>query len=133
MEGYVDSVHPQHSQSDKANHAPQDEQEDGFDHADLKVPRSMLNGCNDSFVAADEAHEKASTKFFDVTGLMALICRHNHVLWMVNMTSAGEKQAYALVLVELFFQHVLHWWKLGLLYNIMCVLHRSCLKWGFLS
>lgn len=64
---------------------------------------------------------------------MSLICRHDRVLWLVNMKSAGEKQAYALALVETFFQHVPLWWRLGLLYDIICQTHRSCLKWGFLS
>lgn len=136
MEAYVDSIRPQRSQSHTAKskkHVPQVEEEDGFEHEDLKVTRSVLDSCNESFIAADEAREKASTKFFDITGLMALICRHDRVLWLVNMKSAGEKQAYALVLIELFFQHVPYWWEMGLLYDIACILHRSCLKWGFLD
>ena len=60
---------------------------------------------DDSFTAAEESCEKASTKFFEVTGLMTC---HVQVLWMVNMKSAGEKQAYVLALVEMFFQHVPH-------------------------
>ncbi|KAG2336961.1 hypothetical protein BDR05DRAFT_978650 [Suillus weaverae] len=34
--------------------------------------------------------EKASTHFFTNTVLMALVCRHDHVLWIVNLMSAGE-------------------------------------------
>ncbi|KIJ08143.1 hypothetical protein PAXINDRAFT_18694 [Paxillus involutus ATCC 200175] len=65
----------------------------------MRVPALVLNGCGESFVAADEKREKASTHFFADTELMALLCRHDHVLWLVNMTSAGEKQHYALVLI----------------------------------
>lgn len=133
MEAYVDSICLPGPRTEKRAKSRNNEDDDCFEHEALKVPHSVLDSCNDSFVAADEAREKASTKFFDVTGLMALICRHDRVLWLVNMKSAGEKQAYALVLVELSFQHVPHWWKLGLLYDIVCVLHRSCLKWGFLG
>ncbi|EDR09779.1 uncharacterized protein LACBIDRAFT_325583 [Laccaria bicolor S238N-H82] len=53
-----------------------------------------------------EKQVKASTQFFSDTGLMALLCRHDRVLWLVNMTSAGEKQHYALVLLERLFNHL---------------------------
>ncbi|KAF8833821.1 hypothetical protein BDN67DRAFT_1052154, partial [Paxillus ammoniavirescens] len=58
----------------------------------MRVPASVLNGCGESFVVADEKREKAGTHFFADMGLMALLCWHDHVLWLVNMTSAGEKQ-----------------------------------------
>jgi hypothetical protein len=48
--------------------------------AGMDVPTSVLNGCNDPFVAADEKREKASIQFFVDMGLMALLCRHNHPL-----------------------------------------------------
>ncbi|KAG2031956.1 hypothetical protein BDR03DRAFT_819369, partial [Suillus americanus] len=35
---------------------------------------SVLDGCSDSVLAADEKHEKASTKFFADTGVMAMLC-----------------------------------------------------------
>ena len=38
--------------------------------AGMHVSTSVLNGCNDSFVAADEKREKASTQFFADTGLI---------------------------------------------------------------
>ncbi len=59
----------------------------------LRVPTTVLNECHDSFLAADSNRVKASTAFFADTGLMALLCRHDRVLWLVNMTSAGEKTA----------------------------------------
>ncbi|KAG2050299.1 hypothetical protein BDR06DRAFT_984071 [Suillus hirtellus] len=64
--------------------------------------------CREFFVAADEKHEKASTRFFTDTGLMALLCRHDRVLWLANFTSAGEKQHYALALLDRFCRK----WKL---------------------
>ncbi|KAG1776275.1 hypothetical protein EV702DRAFT_1179920 [Suillus placidus] len=44
-----------------------------------------------SFIAADEKREKESTHFFTNTGLMALLCRHDRVLWL---------QHYALALLD---------------------------------
>ena len=65
----------------------------------MKLPRSVLDACLDSFTAADENRVKASTKFFADTGLMALLCRHDRVLWLANMTTAGERQYYAIALI----------------------------------
>ena len=66
---------------------------------EMCVPVLVLDGCGQSFIAADERREKASTQFFADTGLMALLCRHDHVLWLINLISAGEKQHYALALL----------------------------------
>ncbi|EIN08943.1 hypothetical protein PUNSTDRAFT_67281 [Punctularia strigosozonata HHB-11173 SS5] len=98
----------------------------------LKLPNSVLDGCEASFKAADEQREKASTRFFDDTALMALVCRHDRVLWLANMTSAGERQHYAIALLEKFFQHVPSWMQVGLLYDIGCQLERSCYRWDLL-
>ncbi|EAU84174.2 hypothetical protein CC1G_12745 [Coprinopsis cinerea okayama7 len=99
----------------------------------MKVPTSVLNGCLQSFTAADEKRTKASTRLFADTGLMALLCRHDRVLWLANMTSAGERQFYAIALLQKFFNNVPIDMTVGLLYDVACQLHRSCMKWGFLG
>ena len=58
-------------------------EEDGYE-GDLHVPTSVLDGCEASFTAADAARQKASTQFFDDTALMALLCHHDRVLWIVT-------------------------------------------------
>ncbi|EIN04930.1 hypothetical protein PUNSTDRAFT_32763, partial [Punctularia strigosozonata HHB-11173 SS5] len=98
----------------------------------IKLPNSVLDGCESSFKAADEARKKASTQFFDDTALMALVCRHDRVLWLANMTSAGERQHYAIALLDKFFRHVPATFRAGVLYDIGCQLHRSCYKWDLL-
>ena len=40
----------------------------------------VLDNCEASFKAADERRQKASTRFFGDTGLMALVCRHDQLL-----------------------------------------------------
>ncbi|KAI6163407.1 hypothetical protein EDD17DRAFT_1776111 [Pisolithus thermaeus] len=107
-------------------------QGDSFEDG-MRVPMSVLDGCGDSFHAADENWKKASTNFFADTGLMALLCRHDHVLWLVNMTSAGEKQHYALVLLKYLFEHLPTTTTVGLLYDIGCQLEHSCRKWKLLD
>ncbi|KII84699.1 hypothetical protein PLICRDRAFT_117578 [Plicaturopsis crispa FD-325 SS-3] len=106
-------------------------EEDGYE-GDLKVPNSVLNDCGESFGAADEKREAASTQFFVDTGLMGLLCRHDRVLWLINMTTAGEKQYYALALIKRLFKHLPPSMTVGILYDIGCQLHRSCVKWDFL-
>ncbi|KAJ6526368.1 hypothetical protein B0H19DRAFT_970540 [Mycena capillaripes] len=110
-----------------------EETEDGYEHPDLLLPRSVLDACEASFKAADEKRAKASTDFFDDTGLMALLCRHDRVLWLVNMQTRGEQQYYVIVLLKTLFQHLPRDIALGVLYDIACTLERSCRKWGFLS
>ena len=64
---------------------------------------------------------------------MALLCRHDRVIHLVNMTSAGEKQHYALALIRALFSHLPHKFRVGILYDIGCQLEQSCRKWGFLE
>ncbi|KAJ7684879.1 hypothetical protein DFH06DRAFT_968141 [Mycena polygramma] len=132
-EAYVDSVRKTGRKDKKRVHRVVEEQDDEYEHAKLPLPRSVLDGCEASFKAADEKREKASTEFFEDTALMALVCRHDRVLWVVNMHTAGEKQFNVLLLVETLFQHLPCNIRVGLLYDIACTLERSCWKWGFLS
>ena len=62
-----------------------------------------------------------------------MLCCHNRVLWVVNMWSAGEKQHYVLVLLEILFQHLPPKFVIGLLYDISCQIHHSSVKWDFLK
>ena len=138
VEEMVESVRPIPKKAEKQKgKSPQkpsyaESQEPAFEPG-MCVPTAVLNECNDSFVAADERRIKASTLFFSDTGLMALICRHNRVLWLVNMTSAGEKQHYALCLLQKLFSYIPVTMRVGILYDIGCQLVRSCFKYGFLS
>jgi hypothetical protein len=104
---------------------------DAFDGA-LKVPNSVLDGCNDSFTAADERRQKASTQLFADTGLMALLCRHDRVLWLANMTTPGERQHYAIALLHRLFENIPQDVIVGALYDIGCQLDRSFTKWDLL-
>ncbi|KAJ7437710.1 hypothetical protein FB451DRAFT_1450462 [Mycena latifolia] len=137
MEEYVDGVcntkpsakHPRRATVEEVA----DDGEDDYEHPELLVPCSVLDGCEASFKAADERRVKASTQFYDDTALMALLCRHDRVLWLVNMHSAGEKQFYVLLLLETLFQHLPLAITIGLLYDVACQLERSARKWGFLD
>ncbi|RDB18910.1 hypothetical protein Hypma_014431 [Hypsizygus marmoreus] len=132
MQAFVESVRPPKKPAPKRSRQQPSDDEDGYE-GPLQVPTSALDGCESGFTAADDRREKASTQFFDDTALMALLCRHDVVLWIVNMRSAGEKQHYTLVLIETLFQHLPTDFTIGLLYDIGCQLHCSCINWGFLD
>ncbi|KAL0566323.1 hypothetical protein V5O48_015694 [Marasmius crinis-equi] len=129
-EEYVESLRP--SDPKPTGDGEEQEGEDGFDGT-MQLPRLALDGCHESFTAADECHQKASTQFFDCTGVMALLCRHDRVLWLANMFLAGEKQFYVIALLRKLFENLPDDFLIGLLYDIECQLDRSCNKWGFLE
>ncbi|KIO01187.1 hypothetical protein M404DRAFT_150698, partial [Pisolithus tinctorius Marx 270] len=106
--------------------------EDEFEEG-MRITMSVLKGCNESFTAADERCQKASTQFFSDTGVMALLCCHDCVIYLANMTSAGERQHYALALIKSLFGYLPDNFHIGLLYDIGCQLEQSCRKWGFLK
>jgi Kyakuja-Dileera-Zisupton transposase len=74
-------------------------------------------------MAADEKCCKASMQLFFDTRLMAMLCRHDQVPWLANMTSAGEKQYYVLALVQELFENLLESLTVGILYDIACQMH----------
>jgi hypothetical protein len=98
----------------------------------LDVPNSVLDGCEKSFIAADGDRIKASTQYFDDTGVMACLCRHDIPLYLANMRTAGEKQFYAFALLDALLRELPSHWRVGLLYDIACQIHRSLLKWDFI-
>ncbi|EJD44915.1 hypothetical protein AURDEDRAFT_64944 [Auricularia subglabra TFB-10046 SS5] len=97
-----------------------------------RLDDEILDDCEQSFVAAQEKVTKASKNYYADTGLMALICRHDRVLWVANMTTPGERQHYALVLIRALARELPSNWNIGLLYDIACQLSRSIEKWQLL-
>ncbi|KAG6903114.1 hypothetical protein DXG01_000615, partial [Tephrocybe rancida] len=83
MERYMDVLRARKPPPKRAKITQEDRIEGG-----LHVPNSVLDGCKSGFTAADERCAKASTQFFDDTALMALLCRHDIVLFLANMHSA---------------------------------------------
>ncbi|KAJ7354318.1 hypothetical protein DFH08DRAFT_955712 [Mycena albidolilacea] len=130
IDEHVENVRP--PKPPKAKQPRVEEEADGY-KGEMKVPQSMLNECESSFKATDEKREVASTQFFDDTSLMAILCCHDRVLWLVNMHMSREKQYYVLSLLEMLFQHLPPNIRVGVLYDIACQLHCSCAKFGFLG
>ncbi|KAG6913082.1 hypothetical protein DXG01_009818, partial [Tephrocybe rancida] len=81
MEKYVDFIRVKKAPAKKRTNTEEPDHLEGS----LRVPKSVLDGCEAGFTAADSCREKASTQFFDDTALMALLCRHDIVLFIANM------------------------------------------------
>ena len=92
------------------------------------LPDDTLDDCEKAFTAAQGHIAKSSSTIFADTALMALLCRHDRPLFLVNMTSAGERQYYALALIKALFRHLPGDWVVGLLYDVACQLERSMRK-----
>ena len=92
------------------------------------VLNSVLDECEKAFIAAQEGVMKASKDFNADMGVMALLCRHDRPLWIVNLTTPGERQYYALALLKHLFTHLPPKWTMGSLYDINCQVHRSIIK-----
>jgi hypothetical protein len=94
----------------------------------LFLPNYIYSGCNTRFLAAGEQNKKAKASVFEDTGLMALVCRHDRPLFLVNIKDAGERQYNAIALVKRLFKELPPKWRVGLLYDIGCQIHRSIVK-----
>lgn len=93
-----------------------------------RVAEDILDECEKSFLAAQEFVTKASKNHYAETGLMALLCRHDRVLFAVNLTTPGERQHYALALLQRLMDELPPDWRVGVLYDIACQLSRSIEK-----
>lgn len=96
--------------------------------AGLSLPNYVYDGCSTRFKAANESKAKAGASIFEDTGLMALTCRHDRVLHMVTLQDPGERQYNALALLKALFKGLPSHWRVGMLYDIGCQLHRSINK-----
>ncbi|KAF9514704.1 hypothetical protein BS47DRAFT_1372244 [Hydnum rufescens UP504] len=63
---------------------------------------------------------------------MALLCRHDHPLVLVNLKTAGKKQFYALALISALMESIPNHWRVGVLYDIGCQMHRTLQKWDLM-
>ncbi|KAK7461154.1 hypothetical protein VKT23_009081 [Stygiomarasmius scandens] len=133
VQARVDVARSNARPSKKPRRSVNNEDEDDHLEPGMMVSKAILDGCRGSFKAAREFLAKVIPKGSDVTGVMALLCRHDRPLWVVNMTTPGERQHYAIALLEKLFQHLPPFLHVGLLYDIGCQLERSCLKWGLLG
>ncbi|KAJ3553783.1 hypothetical protein NM688_g3435 [Phlebia brevispora] len=98
-----------------------------------RVPDSVLDACEHGHEAANEHKVKTATLRYDDTGVMAMICRHDIPLFLVNMDTPGEQQKYAIALLEHLFSLLPSNATVKALYDIGCLLDRSIHLYYLLS
>ena len=59
---------------------------------------------------------------------MSLVCCHDIPLFFANIDMPGEQYKFAIALILWFAKHVLKHATFLVLYDIACIIHRSCLK-----
>ncbi|THU82373.1 hypothetical protein K435DRAFT_933946 [Dendrothele bispora CBS 962.96] len=133
MEDLVESIRQSGEKKRRKQQDNDEDDNDDFMEPGMNIPKSALDGCNTSFTASDEGRSKSRAKGYDERALAGMFCPHGNSLFMVTMTSLGEKQHYILVLLQALFEQIPTKWTVGFLYDVACQLKRSCLKWGFLS
>ena len=89
------------------------------------MPEDALDECEKSYEAADEKKEKTQSVKFDDTGLMALVCHHDIILFLANVDTPGEQQKYGIALISHLFTHLPKHATVTVFYDIGCVLDRS--------
>ena len=89
------------------------------------VSDTAVDECEKSYEAADEKKEKTHGTKFDDTGLMALVCRHDIVLFLANVDTPGEQQKYGIALIEHLFSHLPVQATVAVFYDIGCVMDQS--------
>lgn len=92
------------------------------------VPDEAVDQCESGHIAG----KGTNTKQFDDGGVMALICRHDIPLFLVNIDTPGEQQKYPVALVEHLFTLIPDRATVAILYDVACVLERSLQKFDFL-
>ncbi|KAI1784327.1 hypothetical protein LXA43DRAFT_901841 [Ganoderma leucocontextum] len=98
-----------------------------------EVPDAAIDECEKSYEAADEKKEKTHGAKFDDTGLMALVCRHDIVLFLANVDTPGEQQKFGIALIERLFSHLPPEATVAVFYDIGCVMDRSLHRYDILS
>ncbi|KAI1790619.1 hypothetical protein LXA43DRAFT_882467 [Ganoderma leucocontextum] len=98
-----------------------------------EVPDTAIDECEKSYEAADEKKEKTHGAKFDDTGLMALVCRHDIVLFLANVDTPGEQQKFGIALIERLFSHLPPEATVTVFYDIGCVMDRSLHQYDILS
>ncbi|KAF9518057.1 hypothetical protein BS47DRAFT_1359105 [Hydnum rufescens UP504] len=88
----------------------------------LYGPNLTYDACQESFIAADEDHIKASMQYFEDTGMMALL---KHV-------DCRRKQFYVFALMQRLLDYLPSHWRVGTLYDISCQMDQSLKKWNFM-
>ncbi|KAF5332294.1 hypothetical protein D9611_008142 [Ephemerocybe angulata] len=89
------------------------------------VPDDAIDECENGHIAADGSKPKTQADKYDDTGTMAMVCRHDIPLFLINVDTPGEQQKYAVALIKKLFSCLPETATAAVFYDVACVLHRS--------
>jgi hypothetical protein len=90
-----------------------------------KVPDEAVDECEDGHIAGTGTKVKTSTKKYDDTGTMAMVCRHDIPIFLANIDTPGEQKKYAVALIKKVFSMIPSEATVAIFYDVGCVLDRS--------
>ncbi|KAJ7872793.1 hypothetical protein B0H14DRAFT_3562123 [Mycena olivaceomarginata] len=97
------------------------------------TPTETVDGCEETWNAANEKKQKADPKRYDASGIFAMTCRHSQVLFLANIDTPGEQQHYLVALMEELREHLPQQATIVQAYDVGCVLDRSLNLYPILS
>jgi hypothetical protein len=99
----------------------------------IGVSNAVLDLCEQSYLAANDTRVKANTDRFADKGLVALVCRHDRPIYLVNMGGNGERRYFILALLQKYLRELPENVTAGFYYDVVCQLDREmrmvCLAW----
>ncbi|KAJ8077749.1 hypothetical protein PM082_002182 [Marasmius tenuissimus] len=96
------------------------------------VPDKAVDACQNSYKAAKGDDETHRDQNFDENGVMALVCRHDIPLFLASIDTPAEQQKHAVALLEMLFSMIPKHATVAGLYDVGCVLDRSCQMYDLL-
>ena len=93
--------------------------------ASKQVPNSVLDECEKSFKASQEKLHEPGDAMYDSKGVMALVCRHDIPLFILDIKSLGEPHYYAIALLRRLAIELPGTATIGVMYDIAEQLDRS--------
>ncbi|KZO94172.1 hypothetical protein CALVIDRAFT_465531, partial [Calocera viscosa TUFC12733] len=97
------------------------------------LPEEVVAACKESFKVAHEKDSHGMPGFHDEKGLVVGSCVHDIPLVVCNITTPGERQMYAIAIIQQIMAELPAPATLGLLYDVGCVLDHSCDLYGYLG
>ncbi|KZT55439.1 hypothetical protein CALCODRAFT_406724, partial [Calocera cornea HHB12733] len=92
----------------------------------LTLPEEVVAACKESFKAAQEKESHGVPGFHDEKGLVVGSCVHDIPLAVCNITTPGERQMYAVAIIQQLMAELPASATMGVLYDVGCVLDHSC-------
>jgi hypothetical protein len=90
----------------------------------MAVANEVIDRCEDSYLAAKDYRIRVSKEHSD-KGLIVVVCRHDRVIYFINMGPHGEKRFFMLAMMDKLLGELPETFTVGFLYDVICALHRE--------